>query len=105
MPRYFFTTRWLNEIKEDPHGMYLPNVAAALSYAERRMGELQNESTCDPGPMMTVKDEFREDRFILTASAYALGSRPAYAGALAAGARKVRRFTVTERLSCKSHCK
>ena len=68
VPRYFFTTRWLNEIKEDPHGMYLPNVAAALSYAERRMGELQNESTYDPGLMMIVKDEFRADRFILTVS-------------------------------------
>jgi hypothetical protein len=66
VPRYFFTTRWLNEIKEDPHGMYLPNVAAALSHAERRMGELQNKSTHDPGLMMIVKDEFREDRFILT---------------------------------------
>jgi hypothetical protein len=68
VPRYFFTTRRLNETKEDPHGLYLPNVTAALIYAERRMGELQNESTYDPGLMVIVKDEFRVDRFILTVS-------------------------------------
>lgn len=39
----------------------MPNVAAALSYAERRIGELQNESRYDrPGIMMVVKDEARQ---------------------------------------------
>ena len=62
MPRYSFTIRWLDRIKEDdPHVTDLPNVAAALSYAERRIGELQNESRYDrPGIMMVVKDEARQ---------------------------------------------
>ena len=61
VPRYFFTISWLNGIKEDPHGIYLVNVAAARSYAERRIGELQNESRYDhPDLMMIVKDEFRQ---------------------------------------------
>jgi hypothetical protein len=61
MPQYFFTISWLNGIKEDPRGIYFENVAAAQSYAERRIGELQNESRYDyPGIMMIVKDEFRQ---------------------------------------------
>jgi hypothetical protein len=62
VPRYSFTIRWLDRIKEhDPHVTDLPNVAAALSYAERRIGELQNESRYDhPGLMMIVKDEARQ---------------------------------------------
>ena len=61
MPLYFFTTRRLNEIKEhDPHVADLLSVAAARSYAERRIGELQNLIRYDhPGPMMIVKDEAR----------------------------------------------
>jgi hypothetical protein len=62
VPRYFFTTCRLNEIKEhDPHVADLPNVAAARSYAERRIGELQNVIRYDyPGLMMIVKDEARQ---------------------------------------------
>jgi hypothetical protein len=62
VPRYFFTTRRLTEIKEpDPHVADLPSVAAALSYAERRIGELQNLIRYDyPGPMMIVEDEARQ---------------------------------------------
>jgi hypothetical protein len=62
MPRYFFTISWLNGIKEDhPYGIHFANVGAALSYAERRIGELHNESRYDHlGIMMIVKDEFRQ---------------------------------------------
>jgi Domain of unknown function (DUF6894) len=56
------TAGWLGRIKDDdPHVTDLPNVAAALSYAQRRIGELQNESRYDhPGLMMIVKDEARQ---------------------------------------------
>jgi hypothetical protein len=61
VPRYFFTISWLNGIKEDPHGIYLVNAAAALSYAQRRIRELQNEGRYDhPGLTTIVKDEFRQ---------------------------------------------
>ena len=62
MPRYSFTIGWFGRIKDDdPHLTDLPNVAAALSYAERKIGELQNESRYDhPGLMMVVKDEARQ---------------------------------------------
>jgi hypothetical protein len=61
LPRYFFTTSWVNGIKEDPHGIYLVNAAAALSYAQRRIRELQNEGRHDhPGLTMIVTDEFRQ---------------------------------------------
>ena len=61
MPRYFLTISWLNGITEDPHGIYLANAAAALSYAQRRIRELQNEGRYDhSGLTMIVKDEFRQ---------------------------------------------
>jgi hypothetical protein len=61
VPRYFFTISWLNGIEEDPHGIYLVNAAAAHSYAQRRIGELQNEDRYNhPELTMIVKDEFRQ---------------------------------------------
>ena len=46
-------------VKEDPDGTNLPDVAVALSNAERR--ELRKESGYnDPTLMMIVKDEARE---------------------------------------------
>jgi hypothetical protein len=61
VPRYFFTISWLNGIKEDAHGIYLVNAEAALSYAQRRIEELQNEGRYNhAGLTMIVKDEFQQ---------------------------------------------
>jgi len=49
------------ELEDDPHGTNLPNVAAALSYAERTIKELQVENGYDdPRLMMIVEDETRQ---------------------------------------------
>jgi hypothetical protein len=60
VPRYFFTISWLSGIKEDPHGIYLVNAAAAISYAQRRIRELNEGWYYHPGLTMIVKDEFRQ---------------------------------------------
>jgi hypothetical protein len=62
VPRYFFKIHASDgELEDDPHGTNLPNVAAALSYAERTINELQSESKYDdPGLMMIVEDESRQ---------------------------------------------
>ena len=58
MPRYFFTIRGRDRVKDDPRGTNLPDVAAALSNAERKIRELRKESGYnDPTLMMIVKDE------------------------------------------------
>ena len=54
MPQYFFTIRRPGRVKDDPHGTNLPDVAAALSYAECKIVEH------DPALMMIVKDEARK---------------------------------------------
>jgi hypothetical protein len=62
VPRYFFKIRLSDgELEDDPHGTNLPNVAAALSYAECAIKELRSESGYDdPGLMMIVEDEARQ---------------------------------------------
>jgi hypothetical protein len=61
VPRYFFTIRGQDRVKDDPHGTNLPDVAAALSHAERTIRELRKESGYnDPALMMIVKDEARQ---------------------------------------------
>ena len=58
MPRYFFAIRGRDWVRDDPHGTNLPDVATALSHAERKIRELRKESGCtDPTLMMIVKDE------------------------------------------------
>jgi hypothetical protein len=59
VPRYFFTIRGQDRVKGDPHGTNLPDIAAALSNAERKIRELRKESgyNNDPTLMMIVKDE------------------------------------------------
>jgi hypothetical protein len=58
MPRYFFTIRGREKVKDDRSGMNLPDVAAALSNAEHRIRELRKESGYDdPALVMIVKDE------------------------------------------------
>jgi hypothetical protein len=62
MPQYFFIIRASDvETEDDPHGTSLPDVGAALSYAERTIRELQKEAEYSPpGPMMIVMDEDRQ---------------------------------------------
>jgi hypothetical protein len=43
VPRYFFTIRGRDRVKGDPHGTNLPDIAAALSNAERKIRELRKE--------------------------------------------------------------
>ena len=59
MPRYFFTIRGRDRVKGDRQGTTLPDIAAALSNAERKIRELRKESRYnnDPTLMMIVKDE------------------------------------------------
>ena len=61
MPQYFFIIRASDaETEDDPHGTNLPDLRAALSYAERTIRELQKEGKYKPpGPMMIVMDEER----------------------------------------------
>jgi hypothetical protein len=62
MPQYFFIIRTSDlETEDDPHGTNLPNLGAALSYAERTIRELQKGGEYrPPGPMMIVTDEARQ---------------------------------------------
>jgi uncharacterized protein DUF6894 len=58
VPRYFFTIRGRDRVKDDPHGTDLPDIAAAFSIAEGKIRELRKESGyTDPTLMMFVKDE------------------------------------------------
>ena len=58
MPRYFFTIRGRNRVKDDRDGTNLPDVAAALSNAEEKIRQLRTQSAYDdPSLMMIVKDE------------------------------------------------
>jgi hypothetical protein len=58
VPRYYFTIRGRDRIKDDHYGTNLPDVATALSHAERTIRELRKESGGDdPTLMMIVKDE------------------------------------------------
>jgi hypothetical protein len=55
--RYFFTIRGQDRVEDDPDGRYLPDVAAALSYAECTIRELRKKSGFnDPTLMMVVQD-------------------------------------------------
>ena len=59
MPRYFFTIHGRDGIKDDPAGTYLPDVAAALSYADYTIRKLRKKSgeVDDLSLMMIVKDQ------------------------------------------------
>jgi hypothetical protein len=43
MPRYFFTIQGQDRAADDPEGTYLPDAAAALSYAEYTIRELRKK--------------------------------------------------------------
>ena len=58
MPRYFFTIHRGDRVEGDPDGTYLPDAAAALSYAEYTIQELRRKGGYnDLALMMFVKDQ------------------------------------------------
>jgi hypothetical protein len=59
--RFFFTIRGPDRVVEDdPQGTDLPDVAAALSYAESRVRELRKKfAHDDPRLMIIVQDQTR----------------------------------------------
>jgi hypothetical protein len=61
MPRYFFTIHGRAKVEDDPLGTHLPDVAAALSYAEYTIQQLRKKNSYDdPTLMMIVEDQTRE---------------------------------------------
>ena len=64
MPQYFFTIHGRAKVDDDRAGTDLPDVAAALSYAEYTIRELRKKSgytyNNDPALMMIVKDEAQQ---------------------------------------------
>jgi len=60
--RYYFTLRERDRVVEDdPDGTYLPDVEAALSYAEYTIRELRKKiGRNDPVLMMVVQDQARQ---------------------------------------------
>jgi hypothetical protein len=59
--RYFFTIHGRDTVEDDPDGTYLPDVAAALSYAEFTIRKLRKKSGYnDLDLMMIVTDEARQ---------------------------------------------
>ena len=59
MPRYFFKIHKQDRVEDDPEGTYLPDAAAALSYAEYKIRELRKKNGYkdDLALMMMVKDQ------------------------------------------------
>ena len=61
VPQYFFTIHRADRVEDDPDGTYLPDVAAALSYAEHTIRELRKKSGYnDLALMMIVADQSRQ---------------------------------------------
>jgi hypothetical protein len=61
VPQYFFAIHKGDRIKDDPDGTYLPDVIAALSYAEHTIRELRKKSGYDDlDLMMFVTDQSRQ---------------------------------------------
>ena len=59
MPRYFFTIHRQDRVENHAADTYLPDVAAALSYAEDTIRELRNQNGYkdDLALMMMVRDQ------------------------------------------------
>jgi hypothetical protein len=61
MQRYFFTIRGRDLVGNDLEDRYLPDVAAALSYAEHSIQKLRRKSNCiDLALTMLVQDQARQ---------------------------------------------
>jgi uncharacterized protein DUF6894 len=58
MPQYYFALRSPDEEADDENGTVLPSDEAALSYAQRVIGELKESGGYDgPGLVMVVANE------------------------------------------------
>jgi hypothetical protein len=60
MQRFFFTIRGRDRVENDPDGVYLPDVSAALTYAEYTIRELRKRGGYNPALMMVVEDQARQ---------------------------------------------
>jgi hypothetical protein len=58
--RYFFTIHGRDRVEDDPDGTYLPDVAAALSYAEFTIRKLRKKRGYNDLALMIVTDEARQ---------------------------------------------
>jgi hypothetical protein len=55
MPKYFFSVRRLGRlIENEPYGLILPNVMAALSHAEQVIEELKNKDDLHHAELMMI---------------------------------------------------
>ena len=76
MPQYFFTIHRGNRVKDDPDGTYLPDVAAALSYAEHTIQELRKKSGYDDLADDVRDGSMRKKGFVLAILAGLLNLSP-----------------------------
>lgn len=60
MPRYYFVLRLFDREDEDEHAAELHDLAAALDYACCMVRELGARGHCDPGLVVTVRNEARD---------------------------------------------
>jgi hypothetical protein len=60
MPQYFFITRRAHVETDDPQGISLPNIGAALRHAEHIFEELRQAATFNDDLTIVVKNELRE---------------------------------------------
>jgi hypothetical protein len=111
---YSPATRPAASPKDDLHGTNLPDVAAALSYAECKIVELRKESPFnDPALMMIVKDEAR--KMVLSLPLSSITSISSLLGLSNCGSwrlitssnyrllhRQISRFRATQRLATKN---
>jgi hypothetical protein len=56
----FFAIRGRDRVENDPDGVCLPDVNAALSYAEYTIRELRKRSGYNPALMMVVQDQAQQ---------------------------------------------
>jgi hypothetical protein len=59
MPRYFFSIHREHRVENDPDGVFLPDEASALSYAEHTIREQRKQSGYNDPALMMV-DEARQ---------------------------------------------
>jgi len=60
MPQYFFIARRTHVETDDPHGMPLPDTAAALRHAEHIIDQLRKAGTFNDDLTIVVKNELHE---------------------------------------------
>jgi hypothetical protein len=78
MPQYFFTIHGQDRVADDPEGTYLPDVAAALSYAEYTIRGLRKKSGYKRSSSDDVrKGSSRADGFVLAVFPGLLNALPA----------------------------